>query len=1100
MKIKLKSLIARATTFVGVVALAGVGAYVLVPAKKVSVSQNINIENGGIDPNSYFGRFINKVSGLLDEDSDGIPGLEGRFDEFSVTWPSKSGLSMNDIKIDGFLTLNMDTFEKLNFTLDVNADYNNKKFDLGIGLVDQTLYVSVQDLNLKSTHSNSVELMSTITSMFFDPDNPNGLGINLDFDAIMDSIAGMIDLGSISLDGLNVTETVVEDSVKVEISILNFTITILLEEQTLNLQRVDLGTIKVGDVTIAGAIDFNLSTDVRVRGFDDPLYAGKKRTGEFYEIIGYVGWADRILNLLQTRQLGLDLTASLYSADEFGVQSDRIVKLDSSINLDISNLFDFSSIDLNNLIELEEAPEPQPVEEEKTAFEEFIDGISLDASFNVQGQKDEDYANLSLAYFDRAGYITLNEDEADAVMRAKLDVKTVTDIIEKVPELLATIAPEDADQEVVEDTEGLFDFVTSSELVTAIKDGMYDGILDVLKTLKNTGSTIELELDLSSLGFGEQSIIKLILDAGSTAIDNGSKVLAISAKDVKLGNLFLDLDLSTEQYSSTVLEKTKAIANKFDDLHFVTGVFDQVTHILGVKKGYADIEGKLLDDAGLGFTFGGWLQYDYPVQYGYGSIKFNEYKTSADHISAEHTVDIDVNNFGDNNDEKNMYFEYRDKLKGKFTVQTLEDIIDVVKKLINDNDERFTKFLEPLKEMLLVGVLGEVINNKDYVALATPSVIKKIAQSDGGTKLNIVINKDLLNFENDLELVITFAKDAAGEFSIDYIEVKGLKLGAKNIYVKISLADFKNSLSTPVDKGNLNTFYDFSDISILLDFGINTTKLNVYHLTMPLSVGIGELDLLRLNLDFYIVVDGVSTYVYGRIPRVPWLTDVVSINNTFGWSTVSVEFVFEPSYEASGNDIGGYFHIAKNYDHPAKADETYYYRCESSKFLDNIIEYLITDMFNIRSSIYEGKSVDLGGAEDSNYEDLFLENGFKYESNNGAHHWHIGLDMEALTSSSSLGDLTVELYGIDVNETGYFNNADISMTLLGGFINLSGRLTLENPNPEITEWPAGVEESYQRIIGVYNNMTQEQKDNFDLNYLNKPLQNYKIGYLAPISL
>ena len=64
---------------------------------------------------------------------------------------------------------------------------------------------------------------------------------------------------------------------------------------------------------------------------------------------------------------------------------------------------------------------------------------------------------------------------------------------------------------------------------------MYDGILGLIKTLKNTENTIELELSLSSLGFGEQSTIKLILDASEDAITNGSKVLSLAIKNTKIG-------------------------------------------------------------------------------------------------------------------------------------------------------------------------------------------------------------------------------------------------------------------------------------------------------------------------------------------------------------------------------------------------------------------------------------------------------------------------------------------------------------------------------------------------------------------------------------
>lgn len=1103
LNIKKSSLVARIATAVILLAGSGIGAYLLIPAKKISVNQDIN-NGGGFDENSYFGQFVTKLTSILDEDSEeSIPGMQADFEDFEITWPSKSGLSMNDIKVDGLLALNMNGLDNINLTVDLEADYNSKKLDLGIGLVDRTLYFSLQDLNIKCSNSTIEDLTRTIHDLFFNPDNENGLGIDLDINqflnSIIDTVIGGLDIGAISLDGLDVNETVQGNDVLVELGIGGIVIKITMDKEALTLKCVDLGTINVGEATIKGKLNFTVSDEIKIYGLDDPLYQGKQR-GEFYEVIGYIGWAERLLNLLQTRKLGLNLNASLYKANK----SSRIVDVKSDINLDVSELIDFSNINVNEMIE--SGNEEVEEEDESTGLDKLLDGIKLSAFFDVKGAKDEDYANLILSYIERTGYLTLNEKNDDsAVMRAKIDVETVSDIIKKVPDLLATLTPEEnTNSEVEDDAEGLFDFVTSSELVTAIKDGMYDGILDVIKSIKNTASTIEIELSLKTLNFGNQSIIKLILDASSSAIESGSKVLYLGAENIELGNLVLDLELSTDAFSSTELDKTISMKDKFDDLHFVTDIFDQVTHILDVQKAYVDLEGKILDDAGLGFTFDGWAQFDYREKYGYGNATFYEYKKDPTSYCAEHSVDIDVNGKAASDDDKNMLFEYREKLKGKFTIQTLNDIIDLVKELIAANDPRFTKFLEPIKEMLLVGVIGEAINNEDYVAIAKPTVIKKIAQSNDGMTLNIIIGKEALLLDSDIALAVNFAKDFEGKKSINSLEISGIKLGEKNIYLKVKLGDFKENLSSPVNKSNMAAFYDFSDIAVLLKFGINSTQLNVYHLTAPLSVGISGFDALKINLNFYIVVDGVSTKVYGRIPKVPWLTDIAS-QNLLSAANVSSEFVFEPSHQASGNDIGGYFHIIKHYDYPSyvfTSDKSYYYKSDSKFFLENIVDYLLIDMLDFRASLFNNISLDLGGVDDSNYEDLFRENGFVYTDNgDGSHVWDVKLNLQALTGSSSLGDLDLVLTGVDVNGVGYFNTANISMKVLGGLVTVKGTITLDNPNPDTVTWPTAVEQSYNRITGIYNNMSETDQRSFDANYLNKPSTPYtKMGFLKPITL
>jgi len=1088
MKMKKRTLAARIGTFVAVCAGTLVASYALTPNRTISVNtgKKVDEQTGGGDlGDSYFGDFVNKLMRSFDPSSGEAFGtLTAQVQDLEVTWPSKSGLSFNDIKVDGLINLKMLGLQDLDLTIDLSADYNSKKLDLGIGLVEETLYLAIKDLRLKSPHSTSEQLVNTIDDLFFNPENPNGLGIGLN---IGDTISGLfdnLDLSSISLDSLKFEETVVDQNVNIDLKIMEgIELKIVIDKETLGLRLVDLGTLEIGDVKISGKLVCDTPSDLEVLAFDDPNYSGTKRDN-FIDVINYVGWADKILDLLQTKKVGLSLGASL-TLDNDDSTVNKLADISAELNIDAENVFDIKNINLNSdkILKADDNSENN----DEAFIDKLFNNLKFDASLSVSGQGDNEYANISLAYFDKAGYLALNETSDKAVMRAKIDVDTVMELVNKIPEMIDSLT--NGDEAANDDSEGLFDFVTSSELVVAIKDGRYDGILDLIETLKSYEDKIEIVLSLSSLGFGDDATVSLILNAGEDAIQNGSKVLDIAIKNAEIGNLNLDLSLSTNSYSDVRLNKIVANKDKYDDLSFVTGVFDQVTTILDTKSAYVGLEGSILDADGLGFTFDGWAQFKVAENYGFGSATFYEYKTSSTKISAEHKVDIDVNNAGDDDREKNMLFEYRDSLRGKFTVQTLKDMIDLVKNLINENDTRFTKFIDPIKDMLLTGVLKEVIENKDYIALAKSSFIKSISQTNGGDAILIVIDKSILSLENDLTIKINLNSSSK---HLDSIEILGLALGEKNVSLKVSVADYKENLTTPVN--TKAAFYDFSDIAVLLQFGINTTKMNVYHLTMPITVLVGQIVPLNLNLNFYIEVNGKETKVYGKIPSVPWLSDFAS--DDLATVKVSSEFVFEPSHDASDNDIGGYFYIARTEDHWINRDDgTFYYRCDSKTFLANILQYLLCDLLNFKSSIVDSISnIETDPVEDSNYEDIFTDKGFTYQHTDSYDKWSMGLDLQALTGSSSLGELDLDLYGTEVDGVGYFSKAEIS-TVLVSVVSISGTLTLDVSDVSMESWPSSIESRYQTILNVYYNMSETNKASFDLNYFNKPTKAYKISIL-----
>ena len=56
---------------------------------------------------------------------------------------------------------------------------------------------------------------------------------------------------------------------------------------------------------------------------------------------------------------------------------------------------------------------------------------------------------------------------------------------------------------------------------------------------------------------------------------------------------------------------------------------------------------------------------------------------------------------------------------------------------MNDEDERFTKFFNPLKEQMASTILSNIISQKDYFLLLDQKIIKELKQTDSYIKVKI---------------------------------------------------------------------------------------------------------------------------------------------------------------------------------------------------------------------------------------------------------------------------------------------------------------------------------------------------------------------------
>ena len=1090
-KVFTKRHIIGAFIFGAVFGLAMFEAYKLTPAKVIKSEKlferntqpaPVFEEEGDVDKISYFNQFAAKVTDAANAESEETLGLKGTFNNFTVSYPTKDTLANNVIAVDGDLNVVMRSLDDLDLSLDVTVSYNSKPIDLALGLVDKNIYFALQDLKIKSSYDNSIDMVNYIFDAFFEPENPNGLGMEFDFQNVINLIFGQIDMGSFDVSALSVVETDKGDNVDVDLKIKDIELGLTIRKEDLALLNVDLGELKFGDITIKGGVSF--STINKVLKLDDPLYP--KQRGEFVEVISYIGWVDDVLDLFQTRSLGLDLSATINLLD--GEQKTLLADITSKVDVNLANVFNFNNLNLDNIFK----QITEDTFDAKTLFD--LDKLEFGVDLQTKGQKDEVYANLNLSYFNKTAYLTLNEHDDEAVMRAKISTDTLNKILDAVPNLttaIENIKNKDVPEgEIAEASDELFSFITSSELITGIKNNDFSGIIDMIKRISNDNKKIYLDIDLSKLGLGANSEVNIVIDSSRPT---DKKVLSIDIKNVVVADKAeINLKLNTSAFSPDRINSIKAKETLFDDLSFVPGIINQASDILNEKKGKLTINGSIKGEGNDNLVINGAAQYDANENVGYGTINLRQYGDDIVNSNKylDHKIEFDINNNGEVAADKNAYFVYNNELKAKVTVQTFVDIIDLGKDLLNSDDERFTKFKDLLGESLVSGAINDIIDNKDYLLIAKSTFIKSIKQENNGNVIRVVVSKDLLGMEKDINLCINFKDNAEGEKNLKGISIEGLEFSGKTINLELALEDFDNSFVSPVNKSA--TFMDFSQVKVLLDFGINTTKLNYYHLTAKAKLNLSFLSVISVDLDFHIVVDGKKTKVYGSIPKVPWLSDIAS--NHIATCKCSTELVFEPT-----EDIGGKFHIVSNKDYATLLvkDTVTYWQSDSDNFVENIIQYLLVDMLDIRESISDSitnSTVSTEKARDPNFAKMFTKDGFSYSKNatTGVNTWNIGLNLDQILGNDTLGELKLKLNGKDTETSGLFTDASVELEV-ASILTVEADIKLDNPNFNAKTWPTEIEAKYNKVLDWYYNNKDfgaSQKADFDANYMNKPLKGY----------
>ena len=1054
---------------------------------------------------SHFMKFINRFTedtGISESDENErvreYYGMHADFDNFTIEFKKDESSVNNVIKFDGDLDFLMRGLKDINFNFDLDVNYNSRELPLEVGYINKTFYLGLKDLRMKVGST-------TIGEIVGDPENEEyGLlynlfmeskekgGINFDVESyiddkvavIIEKVLGNFDISDVasqfSLGGLeerqtgigvkvNETETnngydffinidIRKENEEGELEDSGFDVTISVNKEY-RLTRIDLGTIDLETVKLSGAIDIECIKDYEVFAPDNENYAKYNPAYNYVEIINYKGWLQKLANFLDedNQKFGIDFNFDLKG------ENVEIGRIDGSINADFSNIIDISNYQYkqvgSNLIKYK-------ANDEDSLANKIRNQATFGLKLNMFGQNDIEYGNLSLKYKEGEGYINLNEslnenDEPVSVLKAKIETETMNWIIDELPGMIKEIGEADNTSAAIA---GLFSFITDSELVTAIKEGDYSAILDLLKDLRNDENSISLALDLSKLGLGDDASVDLVLDS---RMDN--KILNLNINNVKLGSLEMNATIRSNGYQDIEIGEEAS----YDSLSFLPTVFDQVYDISQQKKLGFEIEGSLLDEKNLGITLSGDGQLDYGTKFGFGDLTINQYKYENKGVWYSHKISLDVDNRDGDYANNNVFFAYGDlstskNIKGKVTVQSLLDMIDVFKTFIDDVEDnpKFSKFIAPIMKTLSLGEFSDIINNKDYIRLAKNDVLKSVKRL--GDSITIVIGGALFGMDNDMTIKINLKDD-----KLDALEIINVPVKEKMLNLKVSLKDYDDNKTSKLSEND--AYIDFSTLQLLVKFGLNTTKNDYYHLTAEINLNALAIINASFEMEVYVLIKDEYVKIYGLIPDAKLLNLLGSTIQDYGLLTSGVksEFTFEtyPENDPNREDgVGGYFHIKTTVSKLLSSKkEIKHYKTTSKNLIksENIMAYLLNDLLLIKTSITDmigDLSLDKDEEQAAgDFTNLFTSTGYKYTASKNQ--WDIGINLNEITGIDALRELELTINGRD-DET--LSKLDASLNIKASLVTLAltATINLDRLDPTVTNWSNSIESAFNTINNV----------------------------------
>lgn len=661
---------------------------------------------------------------------------------------------------------------------------------------------------------------------------------------------------------------------------------------------------------------------------------------------------------------------------------------------------------------------------DKKVEEEYEDVLSTnldfsydisDSFFSIEGEirEGERHFDFGTAFDTSDIYVAIND--------LKLDIKadTIYDIVDFA---LRYVSKNYMDQ--------IIDYVTQTLSSSALTDAIsgIDNLLGAI-TVKNDSFEINLDTDAIGLGLGVLT---------PTITFTNDKVESIQLHGLNIEGYKLDLDITAEQYNPMVIvkEEYQPFEPALEIVSAILPLIEKTEFRLEFDANIKTIDGSKKD-----VNIDGGLQFDLDDKFGYGQA------TIVDRNDYNHNIKVDMKS------PDEMLFSYNNELNGKFNSQTLLDMFDLVVDIVKNPDDHFYELFGDLIDSMMNMPILKIIGG-DYGLAMEANILNSLETSETCTKMNISL--DLIGLDNTMDVEINYHKDDIQEKCfLDGIKVTNFVIDGTAISFNAYLKDFEDYReSERLDP--YKEYLDFSDIKVLLELGINTSKFDYFHFTADLDLSIASIINKTIPMDVKVRNNKGHVQVAAEIDNIPLIPavnkDLIDLSESLNSRKASLYYDDGTFYIKRVDDIETGVLFWKKYYHV-----TYSQTCDVDYFLDNILEIFLKNMLGMSDTIMNkivgddsSTSSTVSEGSSISYEKL-LKN-FEYNGQNETFLFQINLG--ELTHSTMLDTADLIVYSDDSELTGLKASITVHVLIninVSLYVTLADKDTTLNSSNELSE-------------------------------------------------
>ena len=885
-------------------------------------------------------------------------------------------------------------FEDIKIKGSIDVAINESHLNANFGYFDNEIFFDYNESYFKLETSKVLEFMTMLPNYGANIQLPTEIE-ELDLSMVESYVENMSEK-ELTDDGQNYYFTL-DLSEKISL--------IIITDLDLNFTGVKTGTIPYGDMLFRFNVKLNRLNSIEL--------LSPKQTGEYSK---YQDFAP-----------AFKLFDGIYSLTK---------KKKNTINADI---------DIKKIVDHEEQPFISTnldiiydLESEKHTY--GLNGSLAVSKKNSEGSYVERTTPYSFALFDENIYAHYG----DVAIKVRTDSLT---------DLLQFIINKFGEEKIIELFNGLSGTISSSQITDiAEKAG------NLLGTITLTGDELDINLNTSTFStttIDEQTGIgtpKFTLSDMTVAIKfngNTGALETISIRDLSINSYNADVVLTFGEYRPFQLDAVNY--QQIDHLFGLANAYDAYASMTKFRIEFdatVSKDDEVVDGATVSYndiTIDGGLQFELDplreeeghinVGYGYGDLSIT------DRSSTKHNIKVNMKNV------EEVYMAYStdtgtsrdanvEPMYLQMKVQTLKDLVDVISDLAKNPDDHFNELFGSMLNETGDLPIKDIIAG-DYLQLLSTNLIDRFEVGQDYVEFDIAL--DIIGMEDTFFTCrIEFTTRAEGVDGLKGIKISNLSFEGLNIEFNAYLKDFNDNLeSTRLSKNH--DFIDISDLKVLLELGINTSKNNYYHFTANANVLMTIFSInFDLPLDIKVWTDHGDVKVSVDMTDIPIVSGInvpVSRMLTTSDRTAHIYYhdghflVNRTEYYTSGILWGKTTH---------KVEHTAKYTVD--QFLDNVLDILCGDILCLNDLILNQINNAVAENNDPNrkmkYENIL--NDFVYSPS--GHYFFFDINLAEIANNEQLSSFTLKVFtdNTDTNLTG----ASVKLTV-DLFLNISIVLTIE---------------------------------------------------------